>query len=192
MVKNSRPNQNGSSLIELPVALTVFFVFLLFPLIDFATIALRSASVYAAASNAAHSGALANSFLKDASITDPSSGTSTVKLSAVNSAVQSAQATKANGLAGVAFADQDVSVRVVGVPLRPADGLPTIQGKDRQALKIVDPAYLYEVEVTVAAQIQPLFSLSQQLFGDIPGITTPLPLKVTSQQVCESPEGFVQ
>lgn len=191
MATKLRASIKGATLVETPVALTIFFFFLLFPLIDLATIALRCASAYSAATNAAHRAALAPSFLNDTKVTD-SSGATTVKLSSVNSAVTAAQQTKSAGLAGTDFNDADVSVKIVGVPLKPGSGLAPVVGNNRQPLTEINPDYVYQIEVSIATQIQPLFLLSPQLFGEVPGLTVPLPLNVTSQQVCEDTSGLTR
>ncbi|MBX9722196.1 MAG: hypothetical protein K2X81_12425 [Candidatus Obscuribacterales bacterium] len=191
MAKILRASKRGATLVETPVALTIFFFFLLFPLIDLSTIALRCASAYSSATNAAHRAALAPSFLNNTTVAD-SSGASTVKLSAVNSAVLAARETKSAGLAGTDFDDSDVSVKIVGVPLKPSSGIAPVLGNNRQPLTEINPDYVYQIEVSIATKIQPLFLLSPQIFGEVPGLTVPLPLNVTSQQVCEDTSGLTR
>lgn len=185
-----RRTGNGSSAVEMPVALIVFLFFLLFPLIDLATIALRSAVIYSAAFNGAHAGALASSFLVDSAINDPSTGKPVPKLSAVNAAVAAAQGTKNTGLSGVEYDDSDIQIKLQGIPLKESDNLPKIQLGDRVPVVQVDPAYIYQIEVTVTGRVQPLFMLSSQLFGDVPGLTVPLPVTASSRQICENPNGL--
>ncbi|MBX9687790.1 MAG: hypothetical protein K2X27_13875 [Candidatus Obscuribacterales bacterium] len=189
MISRQSSNQKGASLVEMPVALSIFIIFLLFPLIDLATIALRSATAYYAAYNAAHSAARAPTFLAD----DPATG----KPSACEEAIRAAQATKAAALAGTNFEDGDIKARILALPLnsdptkpRKADFI----GADNKPLPPdpgVDQDYIYQVEVSIDASIEPLFTLST-IFGQVPGLTIAIPLKVTSRQNVENPDGWVR
>ena len=190
MKSSFRRQKFGGTLAETPVALAVFFLFLMFPLIDLATIALRSATAYSAATNGVHAAALAPTFLNDSQVPDPISGAPTLKLSAVHAAVKAAQATKSAGLTGCDFNDTDIKVRIIGIALKPESGLPALQGQDGQPLTLIDPNYVYELEVTVAAQVSPLFTLSDRIFGAIPGLTVPIPLTVSSRQISENSGGL--
>lgn len=190
MLKKDRNlNQRGANLVEMPVALLIFFLFLVFPLVDLATIALRSATAFHAAYNAAHDAARAGTFLVD----DPITG----KLSAFNTAIKAARATNAASLAGTDFEDKNIKVRVIGCPLNsdPAKPKkPDFVGADNRPLPSdpgIDPDYVYQVEVSIDASIQPLFTLSP-IFGELPGLTKAIPLKVTSRQNVENPDGWLR
>jgi hypothetical protein len=190
--KNMMRTNSGSSTVEMPVALIVFLFFMLFPLIDLATIALRSCVIYSAAFNGAHAGALAPTFLNNISINDPVTGKPVPKLSAVNAAVSAAQGSKTAGLSGVDYDDPDIKVSIQGIPVKASDNLQEIRLADRTPANLVDPAYIYQLEVTVSGRVQPLFVLSDGIFGKVPGLTVPLPVTASSRQIVENPSGLTR
>ncbi len=172
--------QNGGSIAELPVAIFILFLILLMPLIDLATIALRTSFVHSAAHNACASAARALTFQANGEKGE---------LSAVNIAKRDALATKANGLAGVNFTANDVQIAIVGTPIkvgkapiRTSSPLSEVEAK----------SYLYQVEVSVNGSVEPLVTLSPNLFGQVPGLTMPFPVQATYRQFSEHPSGLAK
>lgn len=186
-------------MVEMPVALTVFFIFLAFPLIDLATIALRTATVYLAVYNAAHDAARAATFQGPAPTN--SADPPFAKGTAIQIARDKALETKAACLAGTDFGPDDVKVRIVCSPLnkppdpdRPNQGpkVEFVQADNQRLSKKIDPDFVYSIEVTINAQVQPLFTLSSGLFGNVPGLTVPIPVSATARQFSENSEGLTQ
>lgn len=170
VIQISERKSSGQSIAELPVAIFFFILVLLLPMADLATFALRATNVFAAARNAAHLAGRSNSF---------------------RDAVANARARvlQSNGmsLAGVEIKDSDVHVYIVGSPLK--------AGKDpirqEKALLEADPkSYLYQMEVVVSAKVQPLFTLSPELFGKIPGLTDAFTIQTSNREYCERPRNF--
>ena len=168
----------GSSIAEFPVVLIGFLLCLLMPMIDLAFIAFRTSFVHTAAHNAAQSAGRAKTF---------SANGANGELSAINIAKRDAIAVKNNGAGGVNFADTDVIVNIVGTPLK--TGKPEI--RQNTPLTAIDTKdYLFQIEVTVNGQVQPLVTLSDSFFGQVPGLTAPMPIQASYKQFCEHPGGL--
>ncbi|MBX9685582.1 MAG: hypothetical protein K2X27_02700, partial [Candidatus Obscuribacterales bacterium] len=93
------------------------------------------------------------------------------------------------GLAGVNFDASNVDVAIIGTPikttvqpLRSADKLAVVNTKD----------YLYQIEVTVNGTVEPLVTLSDSIFGKVPGLTIPMPITASYRQFSEHPQGLAQ
>ena len=171
---------HASSIAELPVAIFIMFMILLLPLIDLSVIAYRTSFIHSACHNAVHSAARAKTFKENGS---------NGELSSINIAKRDALATKANGLAGVNFSDSDVTVVIIGTPtkvgkpaVRTSQPLQTVEQKD----------YLYQLEVQVTGTVDPLITLSDNLFGQVPGLTIPFPVTATYRQFSEHPSGLAK
>lgn len=177
-MRDLKRKEKGSSIAELPVAITILFLALLFPMLDLGTIALRTATVFAAARNAAHHAGRAKSFMINGDDGD---------LSARNTAVNWSLATCGSGLAGTDIKDNDVQLYIIGTPydqknapLRSAKPLNEVQ----------TDKYLYQIEAQVTGRVTPLVVLSKGLLGDIPGITGPLTISASFREFCEHPDGL--
>lgn len=171
-------SNRASSIVELPVALSVLFLALLFPLADLGTIALRSATVFAAARNAAHHAGRAKSF-----VTNGENG----QLSAKSTAVARALQTCNFGICGTQIKAEDVRTKIIGTPF--AANISAINSAS--PLPDAEPEkYLYQIEVEVTGTVEPLVLLNNELLGDIPGITKPLMISAAFREFCEHPEGM--
>lgn len=161
---------NGSSLIELPICLFILFVLFLFPLIDVATIAIRSTTSFAAAQNAAIRAARTSSFQ-----------------SARTAAVNAARETAAR-CPGVSLDPSDVRVWIAAVPF---DGGAQIR-QQTPLRQIQKDRYLYQIEVEVRSQVQPLVTCNPGLFGVVPGLTAPMSINSVGREICEQPQGLTR
>ena len=176
----SSRNALASSIAELPVAIFIMFLILLMPLIDLATIAFRTSFIHSACHNAVHSAARAKTFKENGDKGE---------LSSINIAKRDALATKENGLAGVDFADKDITITIIGTPtkttkspIRTDSPLTSVEQKD----------YLYQIEVQVSGTVEPLVTLSSDFFGKVPGLTVPFPVTATYRQFSEHPAGLAK
>lgn len=171
---------SANTIAEMPVALIVFLLFLFLPLIDLGVLAFRASFVHSAANNAAHAAGRARTFKENSDKGE---------LSAVNIARRDAIATKNAGAAGVDFSENDVQVVIIGNPIKP-DKAPI---RSTQALENVEPKeFLYQLEVTINAKVEPLLTLSPSLFGNVPGLTQAFPVQATYRQFAENPAGLAQ
>lgn len=176
-ILSARSNK-GSSICEMPVVLFVFLFGLLLPLADLSFIAFRTSFVHAAAQNALHSAVRAKTFQQNAN---------NGELSAINIGRRDAISVRDNGIAGVNFDGNDVNIAILGTPVKA--GKSAIHST--QPLNSVESKnYLYQVEVTVKGKVEPLITLSSTLFGDVPGLTSALPVQATYKQFVEHPEGL--
>ncbi|MBX9567450.1 MAG: hypothetical protein K2X77_01080 [Candidatus Obscuribacterales bacterium] len=169
---------SGSSIAEIPVALFVLLIVLLFPLLDLGTIALRSATIFEAARNAAHHAGRAKSFLQDGGEGE---------LSAKSAAVKWTALTCHSSLRGTSIESSDVQATIIGTPfdtkktpVRSASPLPGVEPE----------TYLYQIEVSVTGSVEPLVLLNKDLLGQIPGVTAPLKISATFREFCEHPYGL--
>lgn len=51
---------------------------------------------------------------------------------------------------------------------------------------------IYDIQVEMNGQIDPLIAFSHDYFGDVPGLTIPFPITVRSQYTSEVPQGLNQ
>lgn len=170
----------GSSVVELPVVIFLFILVLLLPLTELATLSMRATTIWCAVRMAAHSAACAGTFQENGK---------NGELSAVNIARRDALNVKNQLHGGVQFGATDVSVRILGQPLKA--GLVAV--KSAVPLTSVQPKdFLYQIEVTIKGSIDPVVSLDSDFFGEIPGLTTPLPLSLAYRAFCEHPNGLAK
>lgn len=171
---NGGRSKNGSSLIELPLALWFIFVMLLMPMLSMATMTLRSALMNSVVQNAGQAAAKAKTF----------EASSPTKPSALNVADQVVRGSVAQ-FPGLSVEGVDCDILVTPVPAglvnRFNGKLPTPADSSRN---------LYQVETKVRGQIQPLFLISPQLFGNVPGVTAPLVVSYVSRAMAENPQGL--
>lgn len=194
-------SDGGTLIAELPAAvyLLLFVVFL--PILDLAAMAARACVVHAAARNAAHYAARAGSFEQDSE-----SGA----LSAKSIARLKVRQTLQSSLEGVAVEPSNVKVVIIGTPLKPS--LPAIRqervlepsqldgGDEEEALEILagkktEPPkspYLFQTEVTVSGEVEPLLLLNKDLFGTIPGLTANFPVSASFREATENPSGLTR
>lgn len=100
----------GSTAAELPIGILFLFVFLLLPLINLGTFALRTSMVYLAANSAVQIARRAETFKNN-----PRNASGN---SAVQAARLAASGVRQNGLGGVRFDDSDIIVKIIGIPTK--------------------------------------------------------------------------
>ncbi len=150
---------------------------LTFPLLDLSTIGLRYTFLLGAARDAATDAAVANTFLTDSSASD---------LSAVNMAVARTNQ-NAKSFRGVKLLNVRTNLLITNL---------TTNAVTRQSTPLSAPAdtsqNLYQIEVVVTGDVDPLLTYNNKFFGSVPGLTGPARFVVTSQSVAENPEGMNQ
>ena len=166
--------KSGSSLAEAPAALWVAFLGLFFPLLCLATITLRYAFMMTASHEAAYQAAISKTFSTDISATD---------LCAVNAANTTARSVAGN-FSGISVTN--VSTRIVQSDTQ----TDLTQVHESKLNTPADTArYIYIMETTVTGLVEPLIS-GHSGFGDIPGLTGPMQVQVTSKKLAENPQGL--
>lgn len=177
-IEMRRRNNHGLELVELAVAIFAIFFFVVFPLLDLATLWMGVNSV----SNAARCAAGA-------------AGKGATYLFAQTKANETASALSTGGVK----IKLPVTVKYWQVPITKK----TLPGADKplERAQIFPPVpdetidttlYFYQTQVTVTGSVTPLVTLSnlKGIFGNIPGVTEPLVYTAISTAHCEQPVGL--
>jgi hypothetical protein len=169
MARRRRPK--GTAVTELPVVLWILFVFLLFPLLIFASIGYRGSILYFAADSAVKKAAKSPTFT-DANTRD--------------AAVLS---TTLGPFSGIAAGAPVLSVMVKPI----AGGNPTIYPGKLAPGSVDTSKNLYFVMSKVDADLSPLVQFNGSWMGmSIPGLTGPFHLTINTQSYAENPSGLSQ
>ena len=162
---------------ELPLIFWLVFFFIGFPMIIFGTLGVRYVFLVNAARAAASAAAQCKSFQVDVSPTDKS---------AVNISNQLVAQT-VNTFTGIKLQKTTVSIVICNL---------SNQNITSQLTALTKPAdtsaNLYDVEVAVQGQIQPLFTMPGNIFGPIPGLSAPLSTTARSLAMFENTQGLTQ
>jgi Flp pilus assembly protein TadG len=161
-------NDWGSNAVEFPVALFIFLIVMVFPLIDLASLFVGASAVVNAARVAASQAARQPDYT-----------------SAENKAMDVASGLSTNG---TKITPDHVDV----VFLRTA-----LDGSGAETLappvepdKVDRTKYIYQIQVTVTGRVTPLVVLSTSLLGEIKGVTVPLVITTGSTATFENPKGL--
>ncbi len=166
--------KHGNTIAELPGVLIILLLLFLFPVVNYATIAIRSGFVFNAAGQAALSASKTRSY---------SSGTPTAP-----SSITQANTVATNALAnwyGIKLKSVNTQILITDIAK---------QTQTRQATPLAVPPdtadNTYQVEVTINCDVSPLITVNIPLFGNIPGITGPYALSVTQRNFVENTQGL--
>ena len=174
--KKVRKN-HGSFIAEAPFALWALFFLFTFPFLDMATVLLRYTFFVSATRDGVHAASHAKTFVNGGTAAYPAATTA---------------ATTAVNTTASAFREITISnVRTRILRTNIATQTLTVYGYN-QALTTAadDSAYLYEVETTVTGLINPLINMNIGIFGNIPGVTSGVPVSVSAREYCEYPQGL--
>ncbi len=177
-----RRTSSGTSMAELPAAMWLLFVALLFPLMILAITSIRASFMGVCAKDAAHAASKAKVFQNaNAQPGDPPD--------AVTLAVTTAQAT-AQGLGGITIDSQDVKTRIV---ISTLGSPPQVSfSDDSLAANSIDTVNnVYSVQVLVTGKAEPIIKFPD-FFGSIPGLTKPLTMTAVGREIVENPQMLVQ
>jgi hypothetical protein len=151
----------------------ILLVLFLFPMLDLAVCGLRTTTVEAIARDAARVAGRAASF-------------SSAKALAVNQA----KLTESKSLAGTAIDTGNIVVTVISTPV--VGGKSTRTSSPLPSSGIDATANVYQIEVDIPASVQPLVTLSSNVFGSIPGLTVPMTVHAVGREFVEHPLGLSQ
>lgn len=181
---NAQPNltprsvrtARGGLVLELGPTLWLLFLMLVFPLLDLGTVAMRYTFLLGASRDAAEVACTAKTFLADFDATHQS---------AVNSAAARANA-NISAFKGVKLIS--VQTNIVTTNL-------TTKKVTTQSTPLTAPAdpstNMYQIQVIVKAQAEPLIPYVDGLMPKIPGLSTPATFTVVSDEYCENTSGLV-
>src|SRR5277367_5130220 len=139
---------SGASLLELPLCLWLLLIMFFVPLFDLAIIAMRVATVYNAAHNAAAAAARSETFTN-----------------AVQNAHITARNTFQNGFGGVNCSENKIHTRIICTSI---DGYSESFTSSLPILKASLDKYVYEFETEVVADVFPPITMRRSLFGTVP------------------------
>lgn len=175
-VKKGR-NSRGSSLSEIAPMVWVLFVLLTFPLLNLATIGLRYTFVVTASRDACAAAAQAKAFENDTRNGDVS-------------AKHTAEAVARRELGsfnGIKYDNVTTSIVITDLKTKRLT---------RQTTKLDNPAdtsaNLYNIEIVLAAQVNPLINYGTGLMPSVPGLSAPMKVAVVSERYCDYPQGLNQ
>ncbi len=166
---NGRRKPPGSTLPELPLALTIMFLCLLMPLIDLATMTLRGTFVFSAALQAAHTAARANTYTQARTLASE-------QVAKVGRAISGVQI-------------KQIRATIIESPRSSPSRFKTYTQALPDDAAMADK--LYQLEIAVDAEIDPLVHV-QLPFSDaqVRGLNAPFPISVSSRRFVENPDGL--
>jgi len=175
----------GTVLAEAPAAIWIVFVGIGFPLIILASLALRFGLFWEAAKQAAQVSCQAQTFQANPAF--PASALS---------AVQSAYVTANNSISAVGGCSlNQVDVYIGSTPMTSLTTTWLNAGSPNQPISanLIDTDQnVYSIKVVLIGQVNPLITVNLPYFGNIPGLTQPLPATVAEERVFENPAGLSQ
>ncbi len=173
--KQSKRNEKGSFMVEVPLALWMLFVLFTFPLLDLATVLLRYTFIVAAARDGVHAAAQSKTFQFSTSPTQQSA---------------MANAQLATALTAAAFSEISVTNVKTQILATDINTLKVTTYNQALATPADQTTNLYEIQTTVTGSIDPLLTIAIGVFDNVPGLSLPVPVTVTAREYCEYPQGL--
>jgi hypothetical protein len=167
-------SSRASAIVEAPIVLWVVIFFLLFPLLDLAAVCLRTTFLYIVVHAATLEAARAKTFLSPINNSP----------SAVQLANNQAQAA-VSSFPGVSLNQIAVNILTTNV-----SSLVVTRQKTPLASPADSSTNTYQIEVSVLGSVAPFITNGSGLFGNIPGLTSPIQLTLVDRQFCENPQGL--
>jgi len=184
----------GTTIAELPAGLWIIFMGICMPLLCLILTTVRFGLFWEAAREAADAACQAQSYLA----TSPSSSPGAMPQSSSIALAQNTAVNVAALFPGVTINPDDVQCFIIVTPLANT-GSPnlsqasTVIGPNTALTTPVDTSQnLYQERVDVSGQLAPMLSVPIVLFGAIPGLNQPLPVKISMVRVFENPQGVYQ
>ncbi len=169
---------SGSSLIELPVTMWVLFIMFFVPLVDLATICLRTAYFYSAVHAASLDACRANSLTQEVDHQRPA-----VTL-AKESLTRRVMLFRGLELKQIKLFLVRIDTATREQQVYPLGSTPPVLAAD-------SASSIYQLQIVASASISPLLPMKSTAFVNIPGITAAIPFSVSDQQYIENPQGLL-
>lgn len=187
-------HNGGQVCVDLPIVLTLLFLLLFVPALNLTSASVRAYFIRTACLEAVHRAASAETFLADV----PASSMDVGSLSANHAAIDSLNQFISTGYVG---SSQITIAPYANIPSYPTpilrvvregiDGSETIYTGAVPAGDIDDSKYTYYFELQAEATAQPLLPYRGPWFANMPGLTGPMPLKISCRQMVENASGLV-
>lgn len=181
-MKNISRRTVGATLAELPLALLIVLIFGGFPFIALCSITLRSTFVHLASFEAARAAAAARTFQTSEAGYGSAVREASEKVSFVLDHFSGIKLLKQSG--------QVAKTVIVVTELKNPQNTQTFESP--LPPPVLTNKYLYQYQVTVKGEVEPIVHYSGGLLGNIPGFSAPIPVTVTSTAFCENPGGLIQ
>ncbi len=194
-----KSNMFGMTIAELPAGLWIIFVGIAMPLMCLVLTTVRFALFWEATREAAAAACSAQAYATSTTTSQPG----VTQMSAITLA-QNTAVNVSSMMSGISINPDDVQCWIIITPLANAAAVgnpgnnntseaSTTVGPNTPLNTSVDTtANLYQLRVDVTGQIQPVCSLSNTFFGNIPGLTQPFPVTISMTRVFENPQGLYQ
>lgn len=165
----------GSFFADVPLTIWFLMLGLAIPLIDLVTVSVRSGFLIMAARDAAHHASGCRSFQNPVSASRPSMITA-ADARARDAASRFSEVTVNSVESWIVITDLNTQVTT------------------KRNTKLTDPANtdvnVYQLEVIVRGQANPLIRYNAGIFGNIPGLTAPVPVNAVAREFVEFSDGL--
>ncbi|HEY9871621.1 MAG TPA: hypothetical protein V6D08_20865 [Candidatus Obscuribacterales bacterium] len=181
-LKRYARKSRGAYMAELPVVLWLLLICVAFPLLILATVTVRISLLGAVAKDAAHAASKAETF------ESPGESGTTPALTLAKDTAASA-ASKLTGVTLVGTPETRIVVIDTSDPSKAPD-VKSPNTKLQESDPIDTTRYLYQIQVAVTGEIEPLIKFNLPVFGDIPGLTQPIKTTQVGIEYFEHPQGL--
>lgn len=171
-IKN-RTNSRGNTLAETPAIIFVLVLGVFFPMVVLGSITLRATFLSVTAKDAAHAAAKAKTF-QTGEAEKPSA------IDIANSVI-AREGPKFSGISASSIKTSIVSTDVTSGSVTRSSAPLTNVDTSRN---------VYAIEVAVNGKVEPIIRCETGFFGNVPGLTSPMPLTVVACEMSENPQGL--
>lgn len=175
--KHTRRNNSGSYIADFGPALFILVISVFFPLTNLVSLAMGTALVNNAVQQTAAAAARCKTY--------------SVSISGTELSSQSLATSKFNSLATKIGGFQSASIQTSIIVTNIASGASTVQ-----TAKLAAPAdtnvNVYAIRVVASGTIKPLVTCGASIFGNVPGLTTPMTLTSAASSYSECTQGLNQ
>ena len=167
---------------ELPAGLSMMFIGIFFPQLCLVLITVRFTLFLEAAREAGDVASSAQTYMD-----------TTVSYGAITQA-RNKVISVSNMFPGITInPDTGVNCYVVTTPLGSTSAASVVTGPNTALNTAVDPSTnLYQIRIDITGQISPVVNFPSNIFGNVPGLTSPFPVTTSVIRVLENPQGLFQ
>lgn len=173
MVRAKR-NNKGTSILELPAGMWITLIVFLLPMMSLASITLRCTLMNVAVLESVHAASKARTFEL---ASDEGASATELANTAFDKYVNAFPGLEAGKL----------KLRIVSTDIKSG----AISSTDSKLKNPADSSgFVYQVEGDCTGRIQPVFAMSREIIGDIPGLSTAMNVSFSAREMCENPQGL--
>ncbi len=175
--------KRAQSIAEFGPALWLMFIGILFPMLSLGTVVIRYSIFHTTAYMALRNAVQSRTFLNNTN-----NGSGVTILSALNAARQTANNFQ-HGFTGINFNAYSNNLQLYIVMVTqssPGVYNETIYAANAPLTVASNQQAIYNLKIVLNGTINPIVQLPNNLFGNIPGLTAPLPLVATNQMIFDN------